>query len=164
MLPSKINEEWQRRACQLRGIWFVCPFRWWTTCDFNKTRFTFLKVHTVGGERNCMFRSVSYVISGSEEQHFEIWLAIVAHILTIPHLVSGIGPDGNRNYLVTYNGGYRSVEDYLVRSRMAEDGTWGSDFELSVLAHLLNTPVYSFQGGDDCLFPTWDRPKNPRAH
>ena len=32
---------------------------------------------------------------------------------------------------------------------MAEDGRWGSDFELSVLAHLLNTPVYSFQGGDD---------------
>ena len=96
-----------------------------------------------------MFRSLSYVISGSEEQHFEIRLAIVAHMLTIPHLVSGIGPDGNRNYLVTYNGGYRSVEDYLVRSRMAEDGTCGSDFELSVLAHLLNTPVYSFQGGDD---------------
>ena len=32
---------------------------------------------------------------------------------------------------------------------MAEDGTWGSDFELSVLAHLLNAPVYSFQGGGD---------------
>ena len=70
-------------------------------------------------------------------------------MLTIPHLVSGIGPGGNRNYLVTYDGGYRSVEDYLVRSRMAEDGTWGGDFKLCVLAHLLNTPVYFFQGGDD---------------
>ena len=50
---------------------------------------------------------------------------------------------------VTYDAGYRSVEDYLVRSHMGEDGTWGGDFELSVLAHLLNTPVYSFQGGDD---------------
>ena len=28
---------------------------------------------------------------------------------------------------------------------MGEDGTWGGGFELSVL----NTPVYSFQGGDD---------------
>ena len=37
---------------------------------------------------------------------------------------------------------------------MAEDGTWGSDFELSVLAHLLNTPVYSFQELLACLFPT----------
>ena len=32
---------------------------------------------------------------------------------------------------------------------MGENGTWGGDFELSVLAHLLNTPVYSFRGGDD---------------
>ena len=32
---------------------------------------------------------------------------------------------------------------------MAEDGTWGGDFELFVLAHLLNTPVHSFQGDDD---------------
>ena len=66
---------------------------------------------------------------------------------TIPHLVSGIGPDGNRNYLITYDHGYRSVEDYLARSRMAENGTWGRDFELCILAHLLDTPVYSFQGG-----------------
>ena len=67
---------------------------------------------------------------------------------SIPHLVSGIGPDGNRNYLVTYDDGYSSVDDYLRRSRMAENGTWGGDFEISTLAHLLQTPVYSFQGDD----------------
>ena len=49
----------------------------------------------------------------------------------------------------TYDAGYRSVEDYLMRSRMTEDDTWGGDFELSVLTHLLNASVYSFQGGDD---------------
>ena len=31
---------------------------------------------------------------------------------------------------------------------MAESGIWGGDFEICVLAHLLNTPVYSFQGSD----------------
>ena len=76
----------------------------------------------IGGDRNCMFRSLSYVISGSEEHHFEIRLAIVAHMLSIPHLVCGIGPDGNRNYLVTHDAGYRSVEDYLDRSHMDEVG------------------------------------------
>ena len=93
-----VNEEWQRRACELLGIRFVCPFQWQdggphvilTRSDLRSLRF-------IGGDGNCM----SYVISGSEEQHFEIWLAIVAHMLTVPHLVSGIGPDGNRNYLVT---------------------------------------------------------------
>ena len=87
------------------------------------TRPDLRSLRSIGGDGHCMFCSLSYVISGSEEHHFEIRLAIVAHMLTIPHLVSGIGPDSNRNYLVTYDAGYRSVEDYLVRSRMGEDGT-----------------------------------------
>jgi len=72
---------------------------------------------------------------------------------TIPSLVSGIGPDGNRNYLVTYDDGYSSVEDYLVKSRMAENGVWGGDFEMCILAHLLLTPVYSFQGDANYWLP-----------
>ena len=58
--------------------------------------------------------------------------ATVAHMRAIPFLVSGTGPDGGRNYLVTYNDGYSSVKDYL---HMAENGVWGTDFEMSVLAH-----------------------------
>ena len=61
-------------------------------------------------------------------------------------LVSEIGPDGNRNYSVTYDDGYSSVEDYLARTHMADNTTWGGDFEMCVLAHLLDTPIYSFQG------------------
>ena len=28
---------------------------------------------------------------------------------------------------------------------MAESEVWGVDFEMCILAHLLNTPIYSFQ-------------------
>ena len=103
---------------------------------------------SIGGDGNYLFRALCYIISGSEDQHFEVRSAIIQHMQSIPHLVSGIGPDGNRNYLVTYDDGYSSVDDYLARSRMDQDGTWGGDFEMCILAHLLNTPVYSFQGSD----------------
>ena len=65
--------------------------------DVILTRPDLHSLRSIGGDGNHMFRSLSYVISGSEEHRFEIQLAIVAHMLIIPHLVSGIGPDHNRN-------------------------------------------------------------------
>ena len=75
---------------------------------------------SIGGDGNCLFRTLCYVISDSQDQHEAIQSAIVAHMLSIPELVSGTGPDGNRNYLVTYDDGYSSVVYYLARSDMAE--------------------------------------------
>ena len=107
----------------------------------------------IAGDGNCLFRALRYIISGTEDQHKEVQSEIVAHLRTIPELVCRIGPDGNRNYLVTYDSGYSSVEDYLARSHMAEDGVWGRDFEMCVLAHLLLTPTYSFQGDTNYWLP-----------
>ena len=89
---------------------------------------------------------------------------------TIPFLVSGTGPDGNRNYLVTYDHGYHSVDDYLARSDMAENGVWGGDFEMCILAHMLDAPIYSYQADTNywlCCFPhAIDRrvPENVNVH
>ena len=85
-------------------------------------------------------RSLCYIISGSEDQHLQVLAAIVAHMRSIADLVTGIGPNGNRNYLVTYDNGYRTVDG---RTHMAENATWGGDFEMYVLAHLLDTPNLS---------------------
>ena len=145
-----VDEEWQIRTCDLLGLQFVHPFqRQDGGPHVILTRPDLRTLKSIAGDGNCMFRALSYIISGSETQHFDLRSAIIAHMLSIPDLVSGIGPDGRRNYLVTYDEGYSSIEDYLVKSRMADNGTWGGDFELCVLAHLLNTPVYSFQGGHD---------------
>ena len=37
--------------------------------------------------RNCLFRSLCYIITGSQAQHFELRTAIVAHMLSIPDLL-----------------------------------------------------------------------------
>ena len=64
---------------------------------------------------------------------------IIAHMLSTPHLLCGFGPDGLWNYLVTYQGGYESIEDYIEKTGMANNETWGTDFEMTVFAHLLNS-------------------------
>ena len=41
---------------------------------------------------------MSFIITGSESQHFEICTSIIAHMLNIPELLTGRGADGH-NYL-----------------------------------------------------------------
>ena len=118
-----VDEAWQRQACELLGIRFVRPFqRQEGGSDMILTRPDMRSLRSIGGNGNCLFRALCYIISGSEAQHGELRSAIVAHMRSIPFLVSGTGPDGNRNYLVTYDHGYHSVDDYLARSDMAENG------------------------------------------
>ena len=149
-----VDVEWQRQACELLGIRFVRPFqRQDGGPHVILTRPDLRSLRSIGGDGNCLFRALCYIISGSEDQHEDLRSAIVAHMLSIPELVSGTGPDGNRNYLVTYDDGYSSVEDYLARSDMAESGVWGGDFEMCILAHLLNTPIYSFQADTNYWLP-----------
>ena len=124
-----VDEDWQRQACELLGIQFVCPFQWQDGGPHVVlTRPDMRSLRSIGGDGNCLFRALCYIISGSEDQHRELRSAIIAHLMTIPDLVSGIGSDGNRNYLVTYDDGYSSVYDYLARSDMADTGVWGGDF------------------------------------
>ena len=142
-----IDEEWQRQTCRTLGLQFVQQFlRQNGGPDVILTKPDLRSIRKIGKDGNCLFRALCYIITGSEEEHLLLRSAIVAHMQSIPHLVSGIGPDGLRNYLVAY--GYESVEEYLESTHMAVDRTWGTDFEMCVLAHLLHTPVYSFQGSD----------------
>ena len=101
----------------------------------------------IGGDGNCLFRAMSFIITGSESQHFEIRTSIIAHMLNIPELLTGRGADGHNNYLSYYHGGYRSVENYLARTNMANEGAWGTDLEMSLLAHMLDIVVYSYKAG-----------------
>ena len=137
-----VDEEWQRNACRQLGLRFVRPFeRTSGGPNVVSTRPITTWLKRIGGYGNCPYRSFSYIITGSEAQHFELRNAIVAHMLNIPHLLCGIGSDGHRNYLYDI---HENVERYLARSNMAVDGTRGTDTEMCVLAHLLNTVIYNY--------------------
>ena len=137
-----VDEEWQRNACRQLGLRFVRTFM----CvsggpDVVLTRPNTTSLKKISGDGNCLFRSLCYIITGSQAQHFELRSAIVAHMLSIPNLLCGLGSDGHRNY---FYGNYDSVEIYLATTNMANNGTWGTDTEMCVLAHLLNAVVYNF--------------------
>ena len=97
-----VDEHWQRQACKLLAIHFIHSFqRQDGGSDVVLTRPDLHSLKSIGKDGNCLFRALCYIISGSEDQHLQLRAAIVAHMRSIADLVSGIGPDGNRNYLVT---------------------------------------------------------------
>ena len=89
---------------------------------------------------NCMFRSFSYVITGSQTQHMAVRKAILNHMVEIAHLL----------YAHHYDlfAGYSSVQQYIEKSRMSENATWGSDIEIITLSHLLNTCIFTYSTQD----------------
>ena len=137
-----VDNEWQHNACRQLGLTFVRPF----TCvpggpDVVLRRPVTTSLKKIEGDGNCLFRSLCYIITGSQAQHYELRCAIVAHMLSIPHLLCGLGSDGHRNYLYGY---YDNVESYLSLTNMAINGTWGTDTEMCVLSHVLNTVIYTY--------------------
>ena len=79
----------QFRSC------FVCSPG---SSDIPLTRPNLRRLRTIEGDGNCMLRALSYIITESEDQHYKIRSLIVSHMLSIPNLLIGHGPDGRANY------------------------------------------------------------------
>ena len=90
---------------------------------------------------------MSFIITGSEISILRFTVLLLHTCLPIVNFLTGYGANGHQNYLAYYHGGYSSVENYLTRTRMAMSGTWGTDFEMTLLAHLLDMVVYSYKAG-----------------
>jgi hypothetical protein len=79
----------------------------------------------VDGDGNCLFRSVSYLLTGSAEQH-----------LYLRHLVC--------NYIEQYATLFNVPHDYIATSRMRTIGVWSSEVELLALASMLHADIYTY--------------------
>ena len=91
---------------------------------------------------NCLFRSLAYIITGSEDQHMAIRTAILEHMIDIAHLI-----------LDHHIQGYSSIQEYISHNDMDNEFAWGTDIEMLTLAHLLETPVISYSVQYSC----WQR-------
>ena len=98
------------------------------------------------GDGNCLFRLLSYIITGSEDQHFALRTAIVQHMLLIPDMLIGLGADRQRNCLdvMCHSRRFESVEHYTRQTDMDLNGTWGTNVEMACFAHLIGSPVYCY--------------------
>ena len=98
------------------------------------------------GDGNCLFRSLCYIITGSEEQHFALHTVIVQHMLSIPLMFVGYKTDEQPNCisLSCHPHCYESVEEYVQQTRMDSDKVRGTNVEMVCLAHILRAPVYCY--------------------
>ena len=117
-----VDNEWQRMTCTNLGLSYVGPNRV-TQCCLHIPLTAPASIKPIHGDSNCYFRSLSYIITGSEEQHMQICRAIVR---IIAHLLW--------EYL---NMTDSEMEEYLASSCMECNGTWGTDVETMCVSHLL---------------------------
>ena len=141
----QVSEQWQRSICtampllQFRSCFVCSP----GGSDIPLTRPNLRKLRTIEGDGNCMFRALSYIITGSEDQHHKIRSLIVSHMLSISNLLIGHGPDGRANYANSMQR-HSSIEEYIRVTKMDRDTTWGTAIELACASHLFNTPLYVY--------------------
>ena len=89
-----------------------------------------IKIFSINGDGNCLFRSFSYAITGRQNYHRLIRKKIVDYMKTIEHaLLPHIGT---------------SVQEYLTRSKMNCDGVWGTDIEILTAASLFCIDIYVY--------------------
>ena len=79
-------------------------------------------LHNIQGDGNCLFRAMSYLITGSEKQHLEILNAVLRYMLSIENLLVGYESHGNYNFLQPF--GHGSVQNYIDSRELIRTGTW----------------------------------------
>ena len=95
------------------------------------------KVHPILGDGNCLFRALSYVITGTQSYHADIRSKIIQHMIEIENLLF---PHTNM-----------SLVSYLEQSGMANIGTWGTDIEIFTACSLLSTDIYVYTKVGQCF-------------
>ena len=134
-----VDEQWQQDACNRLGLPFYRASGMGPggpTVNLRRPG----RTRNIQGDGNCLFRCFSYIITGSEQHYREIRSAIVAHLPNIEHI------------LISESDNIHNVDDYLRRTRMNRNATWGTEKEVWALAHMLNTPVYAYKADENSWF------------
>ena len=133
-----VNEHWQISACAVMGLRYVCsngvsaggpafPLRHPNLTTLKNTR----------SDGNCMFRALSYLITGTQAQHLAVRAAIVRHLLQYDDLFTCSAQVG-------VNANYNSLSKYIIAPKMDKNKDWGTQVELFAICHLLRTKVYTY--------------------
>ena len=116
-----MNSECQRQLCQHLGLQYRRPNHFGSGgphCVLTQPNFK--TVRRILGDGNCLFRALSYVVTGSEDDHMAVRRAIVNHMVSIAHLLLGSHVQQN------------SIQAYIQDTAMNQEGTWGTNISRSL--------------------------------
>ena len=88
------------------------------------------RVRRILGDGNCLFRSLLYIITGTEAQHLQVHEALLNHLVSIEDMMIG-------HHI---NVEYSSVVECIRGTNMDRNGTWGTDIELMTASHVKYLP------------------------
>eukprot|EP00800_Vazella_pourtalesii_P014904 TRINITY_DN3901_c0_g1_i2.p1 TRINITY_DN3901_c0_g1~~TRINITY_DN3901_c0_g1_i2.p1 ORF type:complete len:184 (-),score=2.53 TRINITY_DN3901_c0_g1_i2:162-713(-) len=93
----------------------------------------------IPGDGNCLFSSLAYYMTGNIDTCNRI------RTLIVDNMVGKLKGACNKFIMNKYPRtviNYRNVNDYVVKSKMRTNGTWGTDVELFAVALLLQTDIW----------------------
>lgn len=88
------------------------------------------KCHQIRGDGNCMFRALSYAVTGRQIYHSIVRAKILSHMKEMEELFCSHMDS--------------SFVEYLARTKMNKNGVWGTDVEILSAASLLRTDIYVY--------------------
>lgn len=134
LLPRKLylppSKEWKEDCCSR----FNLCFNESSEKDYDSIGNNLGKPYGIShikGDGNCLFRSLAYLICGSETQHCKIRKIITDFIATNEAM--------QQSGLICDN-----PSIYLNKTKMSENGSWGTDVELSVASTVFQIPIYTY--------------------
>ena len=130
---NPLTVEQQRSMCRELGLQFVCA----NGCTAGGLHVPLrhpTSVHRIPGDGNCLFRALSYVITGSERQHFSLHRAIIRHMRSTPACTRLVGC---------------TIKEYLEETQMHCNYKWGTDREIFVLAHMVVVNIANYNINDE---------------
>ena len=84
-----VDEQWKHNACTTLSLEFVILNRLIRPDDPNVDVRPQNNIKHIREDGNCLFRSFSYIITGSEEQHMAVHIAIDNHMIGIARFLLG---------------------------------------------------------------------------
>lgn len=127
-----LSNDQKKKQCEILGIPFLmndCENRH----QYGQEITVPMNCVQIEPDGNCFFRAISFCLTGKQDYHHTIRLAICNHLLENALLF--------RPFL---RQGQNSTESHISLSGMLIDGKWATEIEILALSHLLKTEIYTF--------------------
>ncbi len=129
-----VDEQWQRHHCAQLHLNFLCASYPHNVGGPNVPLTAPRASQTILGDGNCLFRCLSYILTGTQRQHMAVRRALLDYMGRIEAMLAD-------NFLLNYD----SLDDYVQTTNMHMSGTWGTEVEVMMLASLLCTRIYLYR-------------------